>query len=78
VGGYAQNYVHAARGMRSLRREALDGTMAALEFARGPRELWWTLLLFAARLHVWLRVWWDVRLRKRSFATLWQRVNSTK
>lgn len=78
MGGYAQNYVHAARGMRSFRREALDGTVAALKYARGPRELWWTLLLFAARLHVWLRVWWDVKLRKRPFAALWQRINSTK
>lgn len=78
MGGYAQNYVHADRGMRSFRREALDGAGAALKYARGPRELWWTLLLFVARLHAWLRVWWDVRLRKRPFAALWQRVNSTK
>ena len=78
IGGYAQNYLRAARGMRSFRREALDGSVAALRYARGPRELWWTLLLFAARLHVWLRVWWDVKVRKRSFSALWQRVNSTK
>ena len=78
MGGYAQNYLRAGRGMRSFRREAIDGTIAALAYARGPKELWWTLLLFAARLHVWLRVWWDVKLRKRPFAALWQRVNSTK
>jgi cellulose synthase/poly-beta-1,6-N-acetylglucosamine synthase-like glycosyltransferase len=78
MGGYAQNYVQACRGMRSFRREALDGTAAALRYARNLKELWWTLLLFAARLHVWLRVWWDVKLRKKPFATLWQRVNSTK
>lgn len=78
MGGYAQNYLRAARGMRSLRRETLDGTVAALRYARGSKELWWTLLLFAARLHVWLRVWWDVKLRKRPFESLWLRVNSTK
>jgi cellulose synthase/poly-beta-1,6-N-acetylglucosamine synthase-like glycosyltransferase len=78
MGGYAQNYVRASRGMRSIRREALDGTCAALHYAQSPRELCWTLLLFLARLHVWLRVWWDVKCRKKAFSVLWQRVNSTK
>jgi len=27
MGGYAQNYLHAERGMRSIRREAVDGTV---------------------------------------------------
>ncbi len=78
MGGYAQNYVQAARGMRSFRREALDGVWAAIHYAQTARELWWTLLLFAARVYVWLRVWWDVKLRKRPFSALWKRVNSTK
>ena len=78
MGGYAQGYVQAARGMRSLRHEAGEGAWAAIQYARNPRELWWTLLLFAARLHVWLRVWWDVKYRKRPFKDVWQRVNSTK
>jgi cellulose synthase/poly-beta-1,6-N-acetylglucosamine synthase-like glycosyltransferase len=78
TGGYAQGYVPAERGMRSFRREALAGVGSALRYAHSARELWWTLCLFAARLHVWLRVWWDVKWRRRPFADLWQRVNSTK
>jgi len=78
MGGYAQGYVPAGRGMRSFRREAWNGVGAALQYARNPEELCWTLLLFMARLHVWLRVWWDVRFRKRPFWEVWQRVNSTK
>ena len=78
MGGYAQQYVKASRGNRSFRREALDGAGAAIRYARNARELWWTLLLFVARVYVWLRVWWDVKCRKRPFAELWQRVNSTK
>lgn len=78
MGGYAQGYVQAARGMRSFRREAWDGVWAAIQYARNPKELWWTLLLFIARAHVWLRVWWDVKCRKRPFSDVWQRVNSTK
>lgn len=78
TGGYAQQYVPSSRGMRSFRHEAMHGTLAAIQYARNPRELWWTVLLFAARVHVWWRVFYDVKRRKRSFGELWQRVDSTK
>lgn len=78
MGGYAQGYMQSSRGMRSFRREAMAGVWSALRYARNCRELWWTLFLFAARTHVWLRVWWDVKWRKKSFAALWQRIESTK
>lgn len=78
TGGYAQGYFKASRGMRSLRQEALDGLWGAIRYASSPRELWWTWLLFATRLYLWLRVWWDVKCRKRPFSELWQRVDSTK
>jgi len=78
AGGYAQPHLKDARGIKSFRSEALHGVLAALQYAQNPRELCWTLLLFAARVHVWLRVWWDVKWRKKPFATVWQRVNSTK
>ena len=79
AGGYAQSYVRSSPfSMRSPRLEAQQGTLLALKFARTPRELWWTLLLFAARLHLWLLVFWQVRLMKRPLTTLWQRVETTK
>jgi cellulose synthase/poly-beta-1,6-N-acetylglucosamine synthase-like glycosyltransferase len=78
TGGYAQPYLRGSPGMRSFRQEAISGVVAAMRYARNVRELLWTLLLFVARVHVWLRVWWDVKVRKRPFAALWQRVNSTK
>jgi len=78
VGGYAQGYLPSSRGMRSFRAEAVHGTWHALSFARSPEELFWTLLLFAARVHLWLRVAWDVRWRKKPLAQLWRRVDSTK
>jgi cellulose synthase/poly-beta-1,6-N-acetylglucosamine synthase-like glycosyltransferase len=78
TGGYAQRYLRGAKGMRSLRQEAIGGVLASIRYAESLREFWWTILLFAARVHVWLRVWWNVKLRKRPFETLWQRVESTK
>jgi cellulose synthase/poly-beta-1,6-N-acetylglucosamine synthase-like glycosyltransferase len=78
TGGYAQRYLKGSPGMKSFRSEAVHGTLAAIQYARNPRQFWWTLLLLAARAHVWLRVWWDVKWRKKPFDAVWQRVNSTK
>ncbi|WP_420630314.1 glycosyltransferase [Candidatus Leptofilum sp.] len=79
TGGYAQDYVrNSPFSMRSAKLEAQQGSLLALKFAQSPRELWWTLLLFVARLHLWLLVFWRVRVLKRPLTTLWQRVESTK
>lgn len=79
AGGYAQEYVQSSPyRMRSAGREARRGTIFALKFAQSPRELWWTLLLFLARLHLWLLVFWQVKVRQRPLPELWQRVESTK
>jgi cellulose synthase/poly-beta-1,6-N-acetylglucosamine synthase-like glycosyltransferase len=79
AGGYAQKYiVDSPYRMRSAWLEALHGTKLALNYAGNPRERWWTLQLFAARLHLWALVFWQVRVRKRPLAQLWQRVETTK
>ncbi len=79
AGGYAQDYVRTSpMRMRSPWREALTGALPALRYARNPREFLWTLLLFAARLHLWLLVLIKVRLLRRPLRKLWQRVETTK
>ncbi len=79
AGGYAQPVIaRSPLRMRSFRHEVLAGTWRALRYARSLRELAWTLTLFAARLHLWLLIFWRVRIRRQSLADLWQRVESTK
>jgi cellulose synthase/poly-beta-1,6-N-acetylglucosamine synthase-like glycosyltransferase len=78
TGGYAQRYVRVSPfRMRSAWLEATSAWIA-LQYPRTPRESLWTLLLFAARLHVWLLVLIKVRLLQRPLDTLWKRVESTK
>ena len=79
AGGHSQDYVrrHPQR-MRSAWLEILHGTRLALRYPRNPREFWWTLLLFPARLHLWLLVFINVRLLRRPLKKLWQRVETTK
>jgi hypothetical protein len=56
----------------------VDGTLFALRYPRTLREFTRPLLLFAARLHLWLLVFINVRLLKRPLQRLWQRVETTK
>jgi cellulose synthase/poly-beta-1,6-N-acetylglucosamine synthase-like glycosyltransferase len=79
TGGYAQPVIARSRfQMRSFRREAATGPLRALHYARNIREVAWTILLAAARLHLWLLVFWRVRVQRRPLAELWQRVETTK
>ncbi len=79
AGGYAQPVIaHSPLRMRSFWYEAVAGTGRALGYARNAREFAWTLVLMAARLHLWLLVFWNVRLRPRPLLDLWKRVESTK
>ncbi len=79
AGGYAQDYVRRSPvQMRSAWLEIRHGTFLALKYPRKAREFWWTLLLFFARLHLWLLVLLNVRIRKMQFTELWQRVETTK
>jgi len=79
AGGYAQDHVRKAPvRMRSPWLEIINGTRLALRYPRSPREFIWTLLLFAARLHLWLLVFIKVRLLRRTLPALWQRVETTK
>jgi cellulose synthase/poly-beta-1,6-N-acetylglucosamine synthase-like glycosyltransferase len=79
AGGYAQHYVRQSPvRMRSAWLEIRTGTLMALQYPRNAREFLWTLLLFAARLQLWLRVLIKVRLLRRPLDALWKRVESTK
>jgi cellulose synthase/poly-beta-1,6-N-acetylglucosamine synthase-like glycosyltransferase len=79
AGGYAQPVIaHSRFQMRSFRREAAAGPLRALAYARNLKEIGWTILLAAARLHLWLLILWRVRIQHQSLARLWQRVESTK
>ena len=79
AGGYVQPVIaQSPLHMRSFRHEAIAGTRRALAYARNLREFVWTILLMLARLHLWLLIFWRVKLRPRPLLDLWKRVESTK
>ncbi len=79
AGGYAQPIIaRSPLRMRSFWHEVVAGTWRALRYPRTLREFLWTLALFVARLHLWLLIFWRVRVRHEPLQRLWQRVESTK
>jgi cellulose synthase/poly-beta-1,6-N-acetylglucosamine synthase-like glycosyltransferase len=79
AGGYAQPIIaRSPLRMRSFWHEVMAGTWRAIRYAHDLRELVWTLALMAARVHLWLLIFWQVHIRRTPLERLWQRVESTK
>ncbi len=63
---------------RTVTKEAREGLLGSLRFARGFKENVWTLLLIAARLRAWLQAYWISNVQKLNFMKTWVPVESTK
>ena len=68
--------------MRTFPKEIIHGTWFALTYPKNLKEFWWTILLFAARLYLWLLIFWDHKILrkkfKQGFEGGWERIESTK
>lgn len=65
----------------SRKKELLGEILAAFRvahFIKNPKEAFEFALLALFRLYIWGRIYFDIRLQKRSFSSVWQRVESTK
>ena len=80
AGGYEQlkHYFPGVWRMRSLREEILEGFYKPFLYPRNVCEFFWTLLLYPLRLFLWLCIFYDLYLKKKSFKNMWERVLSTK
>ncbi len=80
AGGYNQitQFFGKTEKMRSFSREIIFGWYKALTYPKNIKEFIWTLLLFIARLYLWILIYVDINLKKEEFKKTWQRVESTK
>ncbi len=78
VGGYTQVYIRRSKkSMRSFGKE-LRSAYFVWAYAKNARERLWTMELIAARLILWVRVYFTIHVARRSFTRIWRRVESTK
>ena len=64
--------------MRSFWEEVSDGSKLFFSYPKNLKEFFWTTLLYLARLYLWLLIFWQIKILKKPFSKLWQRVESTK
>ncbi len=64
--------------MKSFSKELIEGPLIALSFPESIKELYWTFLLFPARLYMWALTFWDSKIIKVKHTDGWKRVESTK
>lgn len=82
TGGYVQ-HVNALNDklimkkdkMRGFTEEVSDGLKLFLTYPKNLKEFFWTILLYSARLYLWLLILWKIKILKK---TPWERVESTK
>jgi len=67
----------AGEPMRGFFQEA-KGLKLAATYPQNVKECFWTLLLFIARLYVWLVVIWTRKIMKTRYSGNWKRIESTK
>lgn len=75
TGGYTQTQ---SRGERNILQEIISGFKLFFTYPKTFKEFFYTTLLYLARIFLWLIIFWKIKIRKKSFASIWQRVESTK
>ncbi|MBP8591112.1 glycosyltransferase [Candidatus Shapirobacteria bacterium] len=76
VGGAGQKRKDSP-SMRGFKNE-LKESFFFLTLPRSPKEWFWLLLLFLARLYLWLLIFWKLKVRRMPREKIWLRTESTK
>ncbi len=81
VGGYVQLWdygiVKQETKTRSFWRE-LEYFWFPIKYATNVKEFFWSLILYPMRLWLWITIFWERKVLKKSFSKTWVRVDSTK
>ena len=63
--------------MRSFTQE-VKGLFSVLKYGKSFKEFWWIKLLIAARIWLWMNIFYERRILKKDFNKTWVRIESTK
>ncbi len=79
TGGYNQipQYIKNPQRMRSFFRELIY-SYQAWAYPRNLREFFYTLALYFVKLYLWIRIFIDLNIKKKTLKEVWKRVESTK
>lgn len=77
AGGYVQIKKITGKNIRSFSTES-SGILDFFKYLKKPRDFVFFILLCAARIYLWISIFVDINLKKKSHKKIWKRVESTK
>ncbi len=77
AGGYNQIKKLTGADMRSFTWES-RGAFGMFKYLSNLREIMWLMALFLSRVYLWLVIFKDINIKKKSQKEIWKRVESTK
>jgi cellulose synthase/poly-beta-1,6-N-acetylglucosamine synthase-like glycosyltransferase len=77
AGGYNQIKKMIGVEIRSFKKESF-GALNLFKYISNFKEFFWLFGLFLARVYLWLAIYKDINLSKKTQKQLWQRIESTK
>lgn len=80
AGGFNQlkRFFPQDKTMRSFKEEIKEGWYKPFVYPKNIKEYSWTVLLYFLRIYLWILIYRDLNLKKKSFKQIWVRVESTK
>lgn len=78
AGGYNQIKKLTNTEMRSFKKESIGGALYFFKYTKKFREFLWLIELFLSRIYLWLVIYRDINIKKKSHKEIWKRVESTK
>lgn len=64
--------------VKTFGNEAGKGIGLIFSYPKGFKEYWWTLELVLARLYMWMRVFYDTKIKNKNYGDAWERVESAR
>lgn len=77
AGGYNQIKKLIKVEIRSFKKESM-GAFSLFKYVSNFKEFLWLILLFLIRIYLWILIYKDINIQKKSHKKIWKRVNTTK
>ena len=81
LGGYIQLWKYGVVTKETKARSfwhELQYFWFPFKYAKTFREYIWSGFLYPIRFYTWVKIWWERKIKKKSFEETWKRVESTK
>ena len=77
VGGYNQIKNLLGANIRSFSQES-SSFFKLFKYVNSIKEMYFLFTLFFARVYLWIMIYLDINIRKKSHKDIWVRIESTK